>query len=108
MIQVSAFYPNDGTTRFDADYYCSRHIPMVQELLGEAIRSTRVEKGLAGAAPGEPPAFHALAHFTFDSVETFQAAFGAHAEKILGDAPNYTDVQPVLQISEVVIADPCP
>lgn len=106
MIQVSAFYPNDGTTRFDADYYRSRHVPMVRRLLGDAILSTRVEIGVAGAAPGEPPAFHALAHFTFDSVETYQAAFGRHVDEIMGDLPNYTDVQPVLQISEVVIADP--
>ncbi|MBW1790011.1 MAG: EthD family reductase, partial [Deltaproteobacteria bacterium] len=36
-----------------------------------------------------------------DSVEAFQGAFGPHAEAIMTDIPNYTDVQPTIQISEV-------
>jgi uncharacterized protein (TIGR02118 family) len=42
-----------------------------------------------------------LAHLAFDSVDAFQAAFGPHAAAIMGDIPNYTNVQPVVQISEV-------
>ena len=38
-----------------------------------------------------------------DSVEAFNAGFGPHANEILGDIPNYTDLQPVMQISEVVV-----
>jgi uncharacterized protein (TIGR02118 family) len=34
-------------------------------------------------------------------VEAFQSAFGPHAEEIMADIPNYTDIQPTLQISEV-------
>jgi hypothetical protein len=34
----------------------------------------------------------------------FQAAFGPHAESIVGDIPNYTSVQPTIQISQVKIA----
>ncbi|MET0506685.1 MAG: EthD family reductase, partial [Burkholderiaceae bacterium] len=36
-------------------------------------------------------------------VEAFQSAFGPHAGEILGDIPNYTDLQPVIQLSEVVV-----
>jgi len=36
-------------------------------------------------------------------VEAFQAAFGPHAKEIMADIPNYTSVQPVIQISEVKI-----
>ena len=36
-------------------------------------------------------------------VEAFQAGFGPHAEEILGDIPNYTDLAPTLQISEVMV-----
>jgi uncharacterized protein (TIGR02118 family) len=39
-------------------------------------------------------------------VESFQAAFGRHAKEIQADIPNYTDLSPVLQISEVVVAQP--
>jgi uncharacterized protein (TIGR02118 family) len=42
-----------------------------------------------------------MGHLYFDSVEAFQAAFGPHAPAIMADIPNYTDIQPVIQISEV-------
>ena len=43
-----------------------------------------------------------MCHIYADSVESFQAAFGPHAKEIQADLPNYTDIPPVLQISEVV------
>jgi uncharacterized protein (TIGR02118 family) len=60
-----------------------------------------VEQGLGGATPGSPPAFTAMGHHYFDSVEAFQAAFGPHASEIVADIPNYTNVQPTIQVSEV-------
>ena len=42
-----------------------------------------------------------ICNLHFDSVEAFQQAFGPHAPAIMGDIANYTDVQPVVQISEV-------
>jgi uncharacterized protein (TIGR02118 family) len=36
-------------------------------------------------------------------VEAFQAGFGPHVAEIMADIPNYTDLTPVLQISEVVV-----
>jgi uncharacterized protein (TIGR02118 family) len=51
--------------------------------------------------PGTPAAFVVLAHMTCESVEAFQAAFAPHAAEILGDIPNYTSIQPIIQFSEV-------
>lgn len=101
MIKVSVLYPAGESTRFDMDYYCKRHMPMVQEKLGAACKSMAVEQGLAGGAPGAPPTYAAMGHLYFDSVAEFQAAFGPHATTIMADIPNYTNVQPVIQISEV-------
>lgn len=42
-----------------------------------------------------------MAHLTFDSVDAFQKAFAPHSDAIMGDVPNYTDIQPVIQINEV-------
>jgi uncharacterized protein (TIGR02118 family) len=42
-----------------------------------------------------------MGHLYFDSVEAFQAAFSPHAGAIMGDIPNYTNVQPTIQVSEV-------
>jgi uncharacterized protein (TIGR02118 family) len=45
----------------------------------------------------------AMCHIFCDSVEAFQAAFGPHAKTIMADIPNYTDIAPVMQVSEVVV-----
>lgn len=105
MIKVSVIYPNQPGTKFDVEYYVGRHIPMVGSLLGPAgLRKAEVERGIGSGAPGEPAPFHAAAHLYFDSVEDFNRAFGPNAERILGDIPNYTDVNPLVQISELLIA----
>ena len=44
-----------------------------------------------------------MCHIFCESAEAFQTGFGPHSAEILGDIPNYTDLTPVLQISEVVV-----
>jgi uncharacterized protein (TIGR02118 family) len=101
MIKVSVLYPGGAGSTFNMRYYLDRHIPMVRAKLGAACKSAAVEQGLGGATPGSPPAFSAMGHLYFESVEAFQAAFGPHAGAIMGDIPNYTNVQPTIQVSEV-------
>lgn len=103
MIKVSVFYPNAGDARFDMRYYCERHIPMVRAKLGTACKGAAVERGLAGEAPGSRPPFAAMGHLYFDSVEDFQASFGPNADEFMRDIPNYTNVEPFVQVSEVVL-----
>lgn len=99
MVKVSVFYANEEGKKFDMSYYCNKHIPMCQEKLG--CKRVDVDEGMAGAAPGTRPPFRAICHLYFDSLEKFQAAFGPNAAAIMADIPNYTDIQPLIQISEV-------
>ena len=101
MIKVSAFYPNGEGKKFDMDYYSNTHLPLVQEKCGAALKGGAVEQGLSGGEPGSPAIYVAMGHLLFDSVEAFQGAFGPHAKEIMADVPNYTDIQPTIQISEV-------
>jgi uncharacterized protein (TIGR02118 family) len=101
VIIVSVLYPNGPGARFDMSYYLQSHMPMVQRRLGAPVRRIAVEQGLAGGASGEPPPYLAMGHLHFDSLEAFQNAFAAHAGPIFADVPNYTNTQPVIQISEV-------
>lgn len=101
MIKVSVLYPNNATSKFDMAYYLGKHIPMVQQKLGSALRGASVEQGLGGMQPGSAPAYLAMGHLLFDSVEAFQQAFGPHAQAIVDDIPNYTNTQPTIQVSEV-------
>jgi len=103
MIKVSVMYPNTPGARFDHAYYRDQHMPMVKAKLGSACKYYTVDKGLAGGAPGTPATYVGMCHIFSDSVESFQKAFGANAKEIMADIPNYTDVAPVLQISEVVV-----
>lgn len=52
---MSVFYPNSAGAKFDIDYYCNRHIPLVSEIVGDALRSVSVEKGLAGEFNADVP-----------------------------------------------------
>lgn len=106
MIKVSVMYPNTPGTHFNHDYYRDKHMPLVKARLGAPLRYYTVDKGLAGGAPGSSPTYAASGHLFFDSVEDFQTSFGPHTTEIMGDIPNYTDITPVIQISEVVVAKP--
>jgi uncharacterized protein (TIGR02118 family) len=101
MINVSVFYPNEEGKKFDMEYYVTKHIPMVQQKLGSALKGTAVEQGLVGAIPGAPATYIAICHLSFDTVAAFQSAFGPHTKSFLADLENYTDIQPITQISEV-------
>ena len=103
MIRVSVLYPHKEGARFDWAYYTGTHIPMVGRKLGSAVKAVSVDQGMAGGAPGSPPAFVAIANLTFDSVPAFQAAFGPHADEIMADIPKYTSIEPTIQISEVKV-----
>jgi uncharacterized protein (TIGR02118 family) len=101
MIKISVLYPNGDGHVFDMNYYLARHIPLVRRLSGAALKKVEVEEGMAGLAAGSPPAYLAMGHLFLESVQAFQAAFGAHASEITGDIPNYTNTQPTIQISQV-------
>ena len=103
MIKVSLLYPNSESSRFDMDYYCNRHIPMLLKKLGRACRRVAVEEGLAIGSPSSAPAFVAMGHLYFRSIKAFQTAFNRHETAIMEDVPNYTNVRPMLQISTVKI-----
>ncbi len=102
MTKVSVLYTNGAGKKFDMDYYLNTHIPMVGELLGDALKGATVEKGLGSAAPGSEAPFAVMGNIYFESPEAFGNAFGPHAEKIMGDLPNFTNIEPAIQVSEVV------
>lgn len=101
MVKVSVLYPSKPCTRFDADYYLSVHMPMAVRLLGPAIRVTTAEIGISGEAPGSPAPFAAIACFTCDTVEAFVQAFMPVADQLQSDIPRYTDIEPVIQFSDL-------
>ena len=103
MIKVSVMYPNTPAARFDHGYYRDKHMPLEQAIMGASCKYYTVDKGLGGGARNEPATYVAMCDIFCDSVEAFQAGFGPHADEILGDIKNYTDLTPVIKISEVIV-----
>lgn len=102
MIKLTVMYPTTAGAHFDHEYYRDKHLPLLAARLGDACKGYTISKGVSGGAPGTPPPFVAMCDVLFESLATFETAFAPHAREIRADIPNYTDISPVRQISEVV------
>ena len=96
MIRFSVLYPKTDGARFDHDYYRDTHIPLAVQTWGIDPAAVSIDKGLDGP-------YEAAVHFTFDSTDALGAALGAEGGgAVTADVPNYTDIVPVVQTSEIV------
>ena len=103
MIRVSIHYPSKPGAKFDVDYYAGKHMDLVTELLKPAgLVRWEVDKGLSGPAPDSPAPFVAVGHLYFNTVDDFQKAFAAHGAAVMGDLPNFTDIEGQIQINEII------
>ncbi|WP_394835356.1 EthD family reductase [Pendulispora rubella] len=100
MIRFSVFYPAKEGQTFNLEYYKNTHMPLAGKLL-EPVRY-EVDKGLSGGAPGSPAPFVAACHFYFESLEYFGARISVHRPALQADMVNYTTIEPIVQISEIV------
>ncbi len=103
MIKATAFYSHDENKHFDVKYYLDKHVPFVRKLLGNACKKVEVEKGICSATPGSTPAYAIIGCLYFNSIEDFQNSFGANANEIVSDVANFTNINPTLQISEIIL-----
>ena len=103
MTRISFLYPNTKDARFDFDYYVEKHMPWSIDLLSRhpGFRSVSVERGLS-TGPDAP--FVAACHFLFERPEDFMDAVAPHLVALRADMRNYTDIEPVFQISEVLMS----
>ena len=101
MVKLSIFYPNIEGKKFDKDYYLIVHMPLTIKLQGDAVKHVEVDFGFSGGVPGSKPPYIAVCHFVYDSFEAFQQAFMPHAETLMKDIANYTDIETVIQFSEI-------
>ncbi|MEP7107642.1 MAG: EthD family reductase [Ferruginibacter sp.] len=102
MIQLNILYPKTENATFDWDYYLNIHMPMSIKLQGTALKGVSIVKGIGGIE-GVQVAHIAITSMLFESVNSFIDAFTPHAEMLQGDMKNYTNIQPVIQFSDVVL-----
>jgi uncharacterized protein (TIGR02118 family) len=94
MIRLSVLYPATEGAKFDHDYYRDKHVPLAAKSWG--LDSYEIDKGLDGP-------YVAALHLMFPSTEAISAAMSSEGTAaVMADVANYTDIQPVLQTSEIV------
>lgn len=102
LIKVSVMYPYAEGKNFDMAYYETKHMPLVAGYLGSNLVKYTIEKGLSSGMPNQPLPYMAIGTFYVKSLSEYQAALAPNRDAIRADFKNYTDVIPVILVSEVV------
>jgi uncharacterized protein (TIGR02118 family) len=101
MVIVNVMYPASVGAKFDMDYYRKTHIPLVRARWNGVLRDLKILTG-AGTPSGGPSTYSVIALLTFDSAADFDQAVVRHGAEIIGDIPNFSSVQPVIQVNDVL------
>ena len=101
LFKVTILYPNGEGKTFDMAYYESKHMPMVAGMLGKNLKFYEIDKGIAGRTPNEKVPYLAVGYFYVKDVAEYNKAIGQNRDAVISDFKNYTNIQPVIQISEV-------
>jgi hypothetical protein len=62
-----------------------------------------VDEGLTGFPPDQPALYHTIGYLVFEKIEDLQNGLAAHGAEIMGDIPNYTNVQPQIHINRIAL-----
>ena len=73
----------------------------VRQMLDACGARAEVDKGIGTAQPGAPAPYVAACHMYYKSMEDLQKVM-SQAGGMNNDIPNFTNAQPVIQISEMV------
>ena len=102
MIKASVMYPNQEGAEFDFDYYRTTHMELVEKHLKPfGLVKTGVDRGISGGAD-EPPPYICMGHLYFETMDAFEEGMGESGATLRGDVPNFTNVTPIRQISEIL------
>lgn len=115
MICVSIMYPNTPGSTFNLRYYLDVHMPVAIGLMQQgAVAPVRMEilangQGLDGTAASAP--YHCVSNLYFktrEEADKLLAVLGSEeaVRLLVADWPNYTQADPVAQISLCQDIDP--
>lgn len=101
MIRITVSYPAAPGARFDHDYYQTKHRALLlAHLAAHGMQRVEMDRPLADGAGGPPP-IAAAAHLLFETLDGFKAGMASHGLVIMADVATYTDLKPLVLISEV-------
>jgi len=102
MFKISIMYPNEGGGKFDLDYYRTTHMELVKKHLKPfGLIRTDVDKGIS-AGGDQPAPYICVGNLYFDSQDGYDRGIAEAGPLLRGDIPNFTNVTPIRQISEIL------
>ena len=102
MFRVSVMYPNNEGARFDYAYYKNTHMKLVEEAMKpHGLIRFEVDKAVSGGG-GQPAPYIGVGHLYFETADGYDKAIAEKGSQLRGDIPNFTNVTPVRQISEIL------
>lgn len=102
MIRMTILYPKTSESRFDLDYYLNHHLALVQARLYGLLVRAETDVGIDNALSDQPAPYHIVGYALFNTLEDMQTGLAAHGAEIMADIPNFSNVQPQIQIGSVV------
>ena len=99
--KVTILYPNGDDKTFDMDYYEKKHMPMVAGFIGKNLKFYEIDKGIAGRTPNDKVPYVAIGYFYINDVAEYNKSIAQNRDAVVNDFKNYTNIQPVVQISEI-------
>ncbi len=101
MFKVEILYPDGEGKTFDMDYYEKKHMPMVAGFLGGNLRFYEIDKGIAGRTSNDKVPYAAIGYFYITDTAEYNKAIAQNINAVVNDFKNYTNIQPIVQISEI-------
>ena len=102
MIRLTVLYPKTDASQFDLAYYLDKHIPLVKErLMPFGLTGVDMQEALPGGVDSLPP-YAMITGLAFNTTDELERGMGRHGAELLGDIPNFTNVQPVTQVCRVL------
>jgi uncharacterized protein (TIGR02118 family) len=103
MYKISVMYPAQKDSNFDVDYYCTKHLGLVEKYMKPfGLIKFEIVKGISGGGDSSPP-FAYIGNMYFETLDGYEKAIAASKGVLRSDIPKFTNVTPIRQISEVLI-----
>jgi uncharacterized protein (TIGR02118 family) len=98
---ITVLYPSGPDAKFDFDYYKSHHIPLIMRLYGKGVAKMEIRRTVS-TADAPPAPYLAVINIWVGSQKAFDDATKKHAQELIDDVPNFTNMRPVILNGEIV------
>jgi uncharacterized protein (TIGR02118 family) len=97
MIRATILYPRSEGKYFDVEYYIKKHMALVKTKLEPfGLQALEVDTGINE----KYSPYFAIGYLLFNSLREYETAFAEAASELVADIANYTNITPMIQLSE--------